>query len=1566
MKRFYLMLAAVATTFGGFMSTGEAQAQDHVRKHTEYVRETRMMTPKQEWFRKHGRHTDPQRSLLPDTKGMVTLPQRRKAPDYMTRSASNPRGTFYGVVPRYNGMQYAQEAFLGYIDPKEGELEEIYFGGVYSPYTGDDYQLQTGAVRNGILYIPMVSGGADGVFDVMWNRIELSTGEVLTPIQFGSDFMCDPYSMTYDPDKDLFYMLSIDDMTQTANFFCIVDPNDNFHMTPVNALNSAGFLSGVAYNPADRNVYVFADYDYVYTVDTRGGGRLVRAGQMNTGIGDIVISQCTTPVTYSPLDHAFVLVHRDNDIESNVLYYYDPDTDETERGCVVASKRKPYLTTLICTDLFAEDDAPELPGMPQMSVERDALSGSFTFTAPAKLYNGDEFEAGAKLKTTVSIDGKVVFEGDLTPGESKTIDFTTTEGLHELAIVSNNGSDSPVRKVNFYTGNDEPVPVKDVRLNGSTLTWTAPGALGVNNGFVETEALTYDVMFDGVKMNPRPITETSYTFTVPADMKKVKITVTASANGKTSEPAGFSEIIGKALEMPVSIAPTRETSKIIRTLNANNDDMGFVYYEDESGLHGMAMNLGYYNDADDWLFLPAINFAGGDNLYSLAFNVGGIYTGTTYEDLDVYLCKTPDTKGIIANIYSREELPAPHDPILNSVNFAVPEAGEYYIGFHYDSKRHTNAKGIVLSDFAVASLSGMSAAVPGDPDKVEIVAAPLGELKATINVTLPAKDLKGRPLPAGQDITATAIYGVRESKATGKPGDTVALTLAVDADGYSSFYLTLSNSEGKGMERQHKAYIGLDTPLAPTNVTGAPSDDNLSYNLTWDAVGEVGEHGGYVDPNSVEYIIYRLVSPNVTEVGKTKECKATYKINEKFDQLEAHTFGPVAKNDMGESQRSPFVRETLGKPYDLPMVEEFITTGFNYYPLYFNQEGIYKQSFWDNAGATTGLKIGGTARFGKGGGIIAQNNGDTPCRATLEFPKGSTKGMSKLIFAMRVWDYTLTPDIDVLVRYEGQPELKKVGTMTMSRPEAGEWVDKLVELPEECNDKQWVEVHIDAPLSGEMHQYLIIDNYRFYPNVDYDLRANSVTGPSEVTVGDKAEYTVSIINSGLERNGGIVTAELVGKDGKRLALLEDKATGLTSARTSDHIFTFNISTEMLEQSPLKVRATITADKDEIETNNTTEMAVDVFKSQLPLVNDLQGKWNDSHDQVTLTWSEPDLTYGARNDFELEEAFAITDRIGSFRNIDVDKRVPFGFEQLQWETMLEPGAWQVIDAKELGVSTDKRLKAHSGNKYLMARAVQYDETQEAPVQAHDWLISPQIVPGSKFSFWYGTVSTDYTEYIELWYNTGDGSFDIDAVDPETGAPANWKKIRTFSKSGADSWEYVEWTLPKDATHFALVYVSFDSFGALIDDLTIEPSSAEVWNIDHYGVFKTVGNDWSTFQQLDGDVRANNWTDSACGDTYNTYFVATYVKLNDKVYSSALSNPCRMEGTGVADVDTLKGIYGGEGEILVAGHAGRTLDVYTTDGRHMMTVTVRSDNQTIPVDAGLYVVSVGGANAKVLVR
>ena len=90
------------------------------------------------------------------------------------------------------------------------------------------------------------------------------------------------------------------------------------------------------------------------------------------------------------------------------------------------------------------------------------------------------------------------------------------------------------------------------------------------------------------------------------------------------------------------------------------------------------------------------------------------------------------------------------------------------------------------------------------------------------------------------------------------------------------------------------------------------------------------------------------------------------------------------------------------------------------------------------------------------------------------------------------------------------------------------------------------------------------------------------------------------------------------------------------------------------------------------------------------------------------------------------------------------------------------------------------------------------------------------------------------------------------------------------------------------------------------------------------------------------------------------------VSGKELEGILSNTWYGWSTDIDDITTLTGVYGEKGAIAVKGHASKQMAVYGTDGKFIRLVTIGSDSERVATDAGVYIVKVGNAVAKVIVK
>ena len=1459
-------------------------------------------------------------------------------PQRISASKSN----LIGVSTFFDGMAYYDQASYGAVDANTGKYV-VYASGNHF-YTTDAYYSgwQGGFVREDILYITNYSMEGDGTVTVYWNKIDVATGELLGRINMGSNLAAFCYTMTYDFQEDMIYGMSFDNQ-QVPNNIVKIDP-DTWEVTSIgtNTYNEkkGTFIAGIAYNPLDGDIY-----------GIRVDGTLVKINKTNGEISVwgyfdddswMVINPFAQPMCYSPNDRCFIAMVRDEMTGAGVLYAIDSESMELTYLSTMTNNR--HCNVLCCLDAYALDDAPAVPTMVVNRNKAD-LNGSIDITVPSLTFMGDKITEST-IQLDVTIDGKIISSEKVAPGSEQNILFNTTEGYHEFKAVCSISDElvGPEAIEMLYIGNDTPLAPTNVVLSDNQVTWTAPGEVGVYGGYVDTNALTYNVYINNVKQNTEPIASTSFTVDLGSKLTAFVATVEAVANGHTSALSDKSNELlhGDAMVPPYELAPTYEESRIFSIVDADKNGSTWQFIGDSF--------LCQYNyltvTVDDWLFLPMTNYNDASKLYSVSFDIKNFYPyEDEFNDVEVYIGKENKPSAMNERLLNIVNLYAP-DYIRQTAKFTVPEAGVYYIGIRLN--RNANGSGVYVKNIAVDNLG--SGEVPAGPVEMSVVAAEKGELKAYLSWTVPTVSAIGNTLDASKEVSfKVKSPGESEAKVVkGLPGAALSVEVAT-IQGFNNISVIPSNEVGEGVKNIYRLYTGLDKPKDVVGVKTMTSEDNLSMTITWDPVTE-GVNGGYIDQENLKYEIYKHWSIYTQKCGETIGNETTYVFNPGAVEMELFNVGPRAVNGEGlYSENITFHKDLLGVPYEIPMREDFVSAGtrFNTYPWNYETSGEYENSqieiFSDLS--TLGLDI--TNDF-EGSALVSFGTSGLATKYEISMPKATTKGHESVAFGMRFWNHMSGGPIYIYGNHYGNEERQLIAKVLPRDNERKQWVDYVVQLPEDFADCGWIHIWIAGELTSAMDAYAIFDKFEIFESVNHDFKIDSLTGEAETIAGNKAQFCAVLENSGLEGGEADVNFEIV-VDGQALADKDFKeyySVGYMSAGEEIECYVEFLASPEFVGKDVKVRATVISSQNEITTNDVKEMKWTINSPNIPAVDDLTGEWNEAHDAVTLSWSIPEATYGNYDSFETLEHRQCTEQLGMWKNIDVDGYYPqFGIQGLI-DVDDTPRAWEVIDAKEIGTMNDSRLCPHSGTKYLMARSIAYDEETEEPLQNSDWLISPEVVGGTVLGFWYGTISAQYDEFVELWVSTTDDNVD------------SFKQVRSFHKSGTESWEYVEVTLPENTKYFALKYAGWGHFGALIDDISFVPVNLLTWDIKHYNIYRDG-------ELLKSGVTETSYVD-ACGDENYVFNVTTVVEEDGKDIEGIFSNKWIASSTDIDDVTALGGVYGDKGALVVKGHVGKQMAVYGTDGKFIRLVNVDSDNMRVTQDAGIYIVKIGNAIAKVVVK
>ncbi len=1487
-------------------------------------------------------------------------------PDNPFRSASRPGAEVYAVVPSHQALTSYDKAYFGRLDPTTGLLSPIYQSALFT--NGDEYYAQTGTVRGNILYIPDFYYDEDGMvtgeYTIRWKRYDLLYGREMEPLVYGTGqeaLKMYFYSMTYDEVNDCFYGLSLDLQTGNGGQLVKVDCTAADRWRPELIGNLGGtvgdFMCNIVFNPAERKLYGIKDNGAFYEVDPVKGNsyKVMQFDDLNEYYC-FPMSHVSVPICYSPYDKSYLYIYSDSNEEKFRLISIDAESYETMEMSEIYPLG--YVTTLYCADPYAPDDAPDRVSVAGVEFEGDALHGTYSLTIPSVTFGGQTLSGSLTLH--ILIDGDEVHSESVQPGASVTGKLQVSQGLHQFAAyVSDTRQDGPTVRREFYAGYDCPLPPTGLSLEGGILSWEAPAATGVYGGNIDMSDLTYDVFVDGVKYNDSPVSGTSIPFSIDESAARHEIRVSATAHDTTSELSDpLSRVTGRGASLPVSYLPTATDAELFDTCNVTGDAYEFQYME-YAGVPVFRVYTTDHNVApDDWLFMPPVYLDSAESLYALAFTYRNATANALHTDnLDVYIGRDPLPGAMQEMIYSHSERCQTEYTRIEG-NFAVAEPGTYYIGFHSRPGGATTYRGVHLSDFSLSKAEGSSKA-PAAPSDIKLAGAPEGALGVDVTATLPLTALDGSTLPASSEISLTATIDGTRVSADGKPGDKVSLSVPVSRSGKYVAYVSAMSADGQGKTLTGNVFAGIDVPLAPTGVKGVITDDNLGVILTWDPIGTVGVNGGYVDPAGVTYDIYSHLTTGTTLIAKgTSATEFTYRLPAPALQS-AINIGPVAVNATGNSTDGMFFNDYLGTPYTVPMQEEFGTQQFNCQKWTFNLAEPFNHVEWTHATSSTGEPYGNPL-FGVGGGLKVATESAEQVWGECVAPKATTTGVKAAKVAIRYWDYPGAAHMELWGRTASDQEYRKLAELTPEAKDA-EWKEWETPLPDDFIGQGWIQVNIRALLDAS--QFVLIDNYRILQDISQDFSIAAVKAPYSAIIGSQAEFTVTVANAGSLPSAGRLSMELLA-DGTVADRIETAIGNVAAGDTYEHIVSFDITEKYWQCRKMEFRVRTQATTDQNPDNDEATVEFIVYDNVIPSVHDLTARRNGS--SVTLEWSQPVAAEGLPESFEAITPFVLTDRIGVWQNVDLDGKVPFSIDGARWYNDDQPCAWTVYDAREQGTMYNDRLSPRSGTQMLIARSCQYAD-DEQPTQNSDWLISPEVIGGSKVGFWMNCISDQYPETVQIWYSTTGTALDFDNAKRDANGQmtecGDFVKLRNFTKSGEETWEYCEAALPADARYFAFVYASYGDFAAMIDDVEYSPAQSVARAVDSYDVLFCP--DEGELRTVKSGVDGLSWT-SEDAPYRGTYYVAVNVDDNGTLFRGALSNPASVDGSGVEYVDGALYVGAGHGRVLIGGADGASYSISDMSGRVIASGRVETDRFAVEVPAGVVAVTVGGRTAKLTVR
>jgi len=1287
-------------------------------------------------------------------------------------------------------------------------------------------------------------------------------------------------------------------------------------------------LSGLACTP-DGTLYGFNAWDSMalYTVD-KTTGALTKIGGGDAKFGNNSLS---SSLAYDAGSKSFYAVRMHNNFTTH-LYKVDAATGAST--LIADMPGNAFITGLHIAETALK--APAAPTHIKLNVPDGKLSGTLTFTAPTRTFDGTDALEGT-LTACVTIDGDTA-KYSVAPGAEFSAPVNLGNGPHSFTVqVGNSVGLSQERQFNYFAGVDVPGKAVNAQLSidastgKSTVKWQAPTATSAG-GQLDASTVTYRVirMPQNVVV-AQNLKDTTFSETLGSERAHYYYNIVSLQGTAVGDTASTNKVLyGNVYEPPFTDTFGEEADMQGYT------QVGTWIYDGAFGTQSIRHLAG---SATDKLITPAIHFTT-KRAYKLYFRaIGGSKVKVLLGNSATF---TGNEQVIGEYTTPAVNWAAPIKPQmqLSSDAFDVPADGDYYLAFQTDGE--TFIDDIQVDTDAVAS-------APAAVGNFAVTAGSKGALQATISFTAPTKNFDGSAI---SQLSKVVIYDdereqhVVKSFEQPNPGEQLSFTVDNLEAGNHTYTVRAFDAAGKGHVAKGTAYVGIDTPVVPATLAlTAPAYDRAR--LSWPAATAKGVNGGYVDTNAVTYTVYRKnADTNEWDVlGKditTPEfTDSTY--NLPTGQQQAYvTYAVAASNATGTSEAIS-ASIVVGTPYALPYSESFVENALTTLPWSQQQEsGDFSSS--DDAGWNTLGRTGAVHPYDEDGGLVKFTNPALePMVANIMSPRVKMQDGAALTFFM-YHGVEADPgdcELQIYASADDNAQAVKLATFDYNDGTTG-WQRHVVSLDalKGADNFRFYLRGVAADASASIYvDHIVVD--KFAAN---DLAVEQVAIPERVNEGADTTFTATV------RNEGSTTA-----DGYEVQLLRNaevvdvlKGSKLEANAAAQYVFKVNAPLADAGKSyNYQVKVAYAADG-KTSNNASAEAKVYVAGPVYPRVTTLQG--SVSGKQVKLTWQSPEaqMTDAVTDGFEDYQEFII-DSIGDWKVVDGDKYETMYYDAPEVPHEFEPKAWWVWNSYDAGFHNTESVKAHSGKQQLAAFSAcgTNDELDYIPYPNKDWLISPEITPGSNVSFWVSEATAKYgPETFQVLYS------------------ATTQDVKSFKAIGSGKVEYPGWiqytyTLPDDARYFAILHNTRTNGQVMfLDDVTYTPlygSTTDLsltgYNVYRDGKLLAHTTDASYTDELPADGRQHVYSvstvwaegESMLGNEYTTQIADGIAATNSQLFS----------------------ISSQLGELLI--HTSRSLSVrvFTPSGKLVYSAPVNG-NATVQLAAGAYLVKVGGSTVKTVVR
>lgn len=1179
------------------------------------------------------------------------------------------------------------------------------------------------------------------------------------------------------------------------------------------------------------------------------------------------------------------------------------------------------------------------------------LAGQIKFDIPTKTV--DESDLEGEVKYSVINNGAIIGDGTSTPGASVAVDYEVPNaGNYSFSVRLENASGKSKKVgVQVYIGEGVPATpeVSAEYADGKiTVTWEPITGAAYDRGYVDVDAITYTVVrYPDQTVVSEGKKDTTYVEVIPENAPfgyyTYGVTAVIGKNIKSGEGKSGMVVLG------IITPPFTETWDDTSLIGYGDNILNGVYpdYELDGSTLGHWYVHGFdkaatcstgFGDEDAWLLTPAFNLQAGKS-YSMSFDT---YTSFVPNTEDKY-SRLEVAYGQVQNPENMETFIMPEFTVtalkankeFKIVDFTVPADGIYYFGFHCCT-RNGGAQ-VYMDDLSVTESA--EPGVPGPCTDVKVAPQSTGSLTAVITGKAPLKDTRNGDLTGTLNIGLQYDGDVVATLNGVEPGADFSFTYAVDKGEEATFGVNAYNDKGDSRYTTAGCYLGRYAPRSVTGTMLTRNDASKTFTVEWTAPTQDTKWNSLTSAD-LSYKVVGLNAAGQTVVVVDNISGDTTSVTFSDDNVDFNGdprfvyYGVVAETNGGYSSIEPTNTVAVGRAYPTPYVESFGEDTDYIYSI----AGTSSLSDWYRLadGEITGVSsydndggfLGFTAQYYNTEGIFQTANIDLQ---GLDHP-GVTFYMYNIYQNNSFDDNTIW----VLVNLGGATSyyIRALPDIVGNYGRMNSWCKYTVSL----DAFKGMKVSLMIVPCVKNYIWNFIDNIRVDNIPAVDLSAGPVAGSSYIEEGESGLYMFNVINNGYSNVEG-ATLDLM-RNGKQV---QTKA--LTKIYSGDVKLVQILDTPDVDADETSTyHGVVSAEGDpDLSDNESDPIVTHIMLPPYPTVNSLKGELSEETG-VTLTWDAPDTDYVPNPSTEtFEKAQPWATSLEGWKFIDRDESpINLGTASGEFGSEIVTGSkqsWFVMDIMQLDEQrqTSTAFQGHSGNKYLMKCA-----PGNVNVKGDDWAITPELYGEAQtVTLWAHSHTMSSPENIEGLYSEG-------SLDPE-----DFISVGKYLDV-PNGWTMYSFDLPAGAKRFAIRANSQATFFLQVDDVTFQAMPYDL-EIVGYNVWK-------------GDLRLNEapvtettFVDAA-GVEGDAYRVSPVYQLGEAVPGVEYLAIVTGVNNAVSEAVT---VYGEEGMILVKGALGKTIEVYSTDGKLVSSVKGLLSN-AVSVPQGIYIVKVADERVKVIVK